>query len=136
MPCMPHNHAFFLDNRSSMPTAFSLAARIKSFSVRPSRECVHSSTRSLFHPCAAIYVLKVVLKLVMHFLCLCDQRLTTDSVSHEVRSASLLRGKLRRLAHREVEVRVMLFFLGHSSKALAQLDGLPSAQQRLVSAQA
>ncbi len=76
LPRMPHNHAFFLDNRSSMPTAFSLAARMKSFSVRPSRVCVHSSTRSLFHPCVAVQSLDSkqccchALEVLTQFLCL------------------------------------------------------------------
>ena len=42
--------AFFFESRSSLGTASSLAARMKSFSVRPSRARVQSSTLSLFHP--------------------------------------------------------------------------------------
>lgn len=41
---------FFLESRSSFATAFSFAAMMKSFSVRPPLECVMSSTVSLFHP--------------------------------------------------------------------------------------
>ena len=45
--------AFFLESRSSLATASSLAAIMKSFSVSPPRECVHSSTLSRFQFCAA-----------------------------------------------------------------------------------
>lgn len=50
--------AFFLESKSSLGTASSLAAMMKSFSVSPLRECVHSSTFSRFQFCAGSALLQ------------------------------------------------------------------------------
>ena len=56
-------HPFFLESRSSLGTASSLAAMMKSFSVSPLRECVHSSTLSRFQFCTRSALLQAYTEL-------------------------------------------------------------------------